>query len=85
MLNKLKIGQRVAKDPKEISQAFADHFSSIYTPKDHASYDNTFQPNIETMLKSIDKNAENNNSDPVCPMELLELLITTCLKDLKKT
>ena len=82
MVNKLKIGQRVANDPEEISQTFADHFSCIYIPKDHASYDNTFKSNIENKLKSIDNNAENNSSDLVCPVELCELL--TCLKDLKK-
>ena len=36
MVNKLNIGQRVANDPEEISQTFADHFSSIYIPKNHA-------------------------------------------------
>ena len=58
MVNKLKVGQRVANDPGEIRvyQAFTGHFSSIYIPKDHASHVITFKSNIENKLKSIENN-----------------------------
>ena len=54
MVNKLKISQRVANDPEDVYlKTFADHFSSIYISKDHASYDNTFNQILKISLNLL--------------------------------
>ena len=79
---KLVTDEKVSNDPKEISTIFADHFSSLYIPKDHVNYDGNCKLEIENKRKLFDTNEENNSDLLTCAVELSELKV--CLKDLKK-
>ena len=82
MVCKLVNDDTVSNDPKEISNIFADHFSNLYIPKDHAHFDSNFKLEIENKVASFNANEENNCFVLTCPVELSEL--TVGLKDLKR-
>ena len=50
---KLVKNETVTNDPEEISKIFANHFSNLYIPKDHAHFDNDFKLEIENKVKTF--------------------------------
>ena len=74
-------GQTIS-DPEDISECFADYFSSTFTPSDNSEYDDTFKQSIKQKLSNILKEPDDAADDLTSPVALQSLV--DAVNDLKR-
>ena len=75
-------GTTVCRDPEHIVSGWGDYFKDLYTDTERPHYDSNFQREVDTRVKFIKEEIENERDANPTYISMLE--VKEAIKELKK-